>query len=164
MREAPSETESSPVVDRSAVLKRLTSQTHVGFFPWFLVGYISIMAFGAPGAKVDWLAWLTMGPIWFYPVIAIVCGIAWRLLDRFGDKRVALVLATIPAAISIYMFSLPVTFCLVGFCFGEVSFFLPLALGGAILVSYAYLFEMVLKNRQVKIRFSGLVPRLSITN
>lgn len=71
-----------------------------GAFVWPLLGFVSLFAFDAPKAAEDPWTWVFVAPIWAYPFVVVVCGVAAGICKRRGTVRVATILMGIPAAMA----------------------------------------------------------------
>lgn len=71
-----------------------------GAFVWPLLGFVSLFAFDAPGAAKDPWTWVFVAPVWAYPFVAAVLGVAAGIFKRRGNVRVATILMGVPAAMA----------------------------------------------------------------
>lgn len=80
--------------------QQVAGLVRLSLLPWFIIAFVGLMAFDAPGSEHNLAIWAMVVPVWIYPITAGIGGIIAYFYKRHGNIRNATIALGAPAILT----------------------------------------------------------------
>jgi len=80
--------------------QQVAGLVRLSLLPWFIMAFVGLMAFDAPGSEHNLAIWAMVVPVWIYPITAGIGGIVACCYKRRGNIRNATIALGVPALLT----------------------------------------------------------------